>query len=251
MSTHLQLAMGRRSLILLCFLLASDAFGNNAGTIAFPGAEGYRRFAQGGRGGDVYAVTNLQDDGKGSLRYGIENQSGPRTIVFAVSGTVSLKSALGIKQSSLTIAGQTAPGDGICLKDHGLKLDEVQDIIIRYIRISLGDQNKGSYSGAECITRSNISRVIFDHISAGWGIDAIHDNRGGGEFTLQWFIYGETLHDTIHYEGVPHSKLGRFGRQQKISVFTITCFTRRIADIQVWEVEVTRQQTSLSIFETI
>ncbi len=187
----------------------------DSGTIAFPGAEGYGRFAQGGRGGDVYTVTNLQDDGKGSLRYGIENQSGPRTIVFAVSGTISLKSELRIKQSWLTIAGQTAPGDGICLKDHGLKLDEVQDIIIRYIRIRLGDQNKGSSSGADCITSSEISDVIFDHISAGWGIDAIHDSRGGGDFTLQWSIYGETLHDTIHYEGVPHSKLGSFRETTK------------------------------------
>lgn len=184
-------------------------------TIAFPGAEGYGRFAQGGRGGDVYIVTNLQDDGKGSLRYGIENQSGPRTIVFALSGTIALKSELRITQSHLTIAGQTAPGDGICIRDHGLKLKEVRDIIMRYIRIRMGDQNKGSSSGGDCITSSNISDVVFDHISAGWGIDAIHDNREGGNFTLQWSIYGETLHDTIHYEGAPHSKLGSFRETTK------------------------------------
>lgn len=100
--------MGRRSLILLCFLVASNAFGNNTGTIAFPGAEGYGRFAQGGRGGDVCAVTNLQADGKGVLRYGIENQLGPRTIVFAVSGTISLKSELRIKQSSVEQRAQNS-----------------------------------------------------------------------------------------------------------------------------------------------
>ncbi len=72
----------------------------------------------------------------------------------------------------------------------------------------MGDQNKGTSSGADCITSGKISDVIFDHISVGWGIDAIHDNREGGNFTLQWSIYGETLHDTIHYEGAPHSKLG-------------------------------------------
>lgn len=176
--------------------------------LAFPGAEGYGRFAQGGRGGDIYIVTNLEDGGKGSFRNGIETQKGPRTIVFAVSGTIELEAPLEVNRSYLTIAGQTAPGDGICLKHHGFKFSEVNDIIMRYIRIRMGDQNKGDSSGADCITSSEISDVIFDHISVGWGIDAIHDNRGGGHFTLQWSIYGETLHDTIHYEGKPHSKLG-------------------------------------------
>ncbi|MCP4607972.1 MAG: pectate lyase [Planctomycetes bacterium] len=194
------------ALLLLFSVTTGIASGHD--TIAFPGAEGYGRFAKGGRGGDVYIVTHLNDDGPGSLRYGIEKMSGPRTIVFAVSGTIELKSELKVTQSNLTIAGQTAPGDGICIKDYGLKFTEVNDIIMRYIRLRLGDQNKGSSSGADCITSSKISDVIFDHISAGWGIDAIHDNREGGNFTLQWSIYGETLHDTIHYEGMPHSKLG-------------------------------------------
>ena len=201
--------------LLLLSVATGGASGQDTGTIAFPGAEGYGRFAQGGRGGEVYIVTNLKDDGKGSLRYGIENQSGARTIVFAVSGTIALKSELRITQSYLTIAGQTAPGDGICIKDHGLKFDEVHDIIVRYIRIRMGDQNKGTSSGADCITSSKISDVIFDHVSAGWGIDAIHDNRAGGNFTLQWSIYGETLHDTIHYKGMPHSKLGSFRETTK------------------------------------
>ncbi|PHS03104.1 MAG: pectate lyase [Blastopirellula sp.] len=200
---------------LLFFLSIGIASGQDTETIAFPGAEGYGRFAKGGRGGDVYIVTNLNDDGEGSLRNGIENMSGPRTIVFAVSGTIALKSEITIKRSYLTIAGQTAPGDGICLKDYGLKFDEVNDIIMRYIRVRMGDQNKGASSGADCITSSKISDVIFDHISAGWGIDAIHDNRVGGHFTLQWSIYGETLHDTIHYEGASHSKLGSFRETTK------------------------------------
>lgn len=194
------------ALLLLSFVATGFASGQDI--IAFPGAEGYGRFAKGGRGGDVYTVTNLNDDGEGSLRYGIENMNGPRTIVFAVSGTIALKDDLKIEDSYLTIAGQTAPGDGICIKDHGLKFSEVNDVIMRYIRVRLGDQNKGTSSGADCITSSKISDVIFDHLSAGWGIDAIHDNRVGGNFTLQWSIYGETLHDTIHYEGMPHSKLG-------------------------------------------
>lgn len=191
-------------------LASGSEHGSGGGQLAFPGAEGYGRFAKGGRGGDVYIVTNLKDSGRGSLRYGIENQDGPRTIVFSVSGTIALKSELEITDSYLTIAGQTAPGDGIALRDHGMQFKEVNDIIMRYIRIRMGDENKGDSSGADCITSNDVSDLIFDHISAGWGIDAIHDFRREGNFTLQWSIYGETLHDTIHYEGAPHSKLGSF-----------------------------------------
>ena len=203
-------------LLLLFYVAIGIASGQeNTETIAFPGAEGYGRFAKGGRGGDVYIVTNLNDDGPGSLRYGIENMNGPRTIVFSVSGTIELKDAINIRDSNRTIAGQTAPGDGICLKDYGLKFEDVNNIIMRYLRVRMGDQNKGTSSGADCITSSKIYDVIFDHISAGWGIDAIHDSRVGGNFTLQWSIYGETLHDSIHYEKRPHSKLGSFRETTK------------------------------------
>lgn len=192
------------------FLIVGLAGGIQAQQIAFPSAEGYGRFAQGGRGGDVYIVNNLNDDGEGSLRYGIENQDGPRTIVFAVSGTIELQSAIQFESSYLTIAGQTAPGDGICLKDYGLKMNNVHDIILRFLRVRMGDQNKGTSSGDDCITSDDVSDIIFDHISAGWGIDAIHDLRREGNITLQWSIYGETLHNSIHYEGGSHSKLGSF-----------------------------------------
>ncbi|MEO2004876.1 MAG: pectate lyase, partial [Candidatus Poribacteria bacterium] len=93
---------------------ASPLLADEARTLAFPGAEGYGRFAKGGRGGDVYRVTNLDDDGPGSLRYGVETAEGPRTIVFAVDGTIKLESALELRDvAGLTIAGQTAPGHGI------------------------------------------------------------------------------------------------------------------------------------------
>ncbi|MBX3440058.1 MAG: hypothetical protein KF861_21385, partial [Planctomycetaceae bacterium] len=183
----------RRRLVLagLIVTLGFAAKGSAGEQIAFPGAEGFGRFAQGGRGGDVYIVTNLNDDGEGSLREGIRSATGPRTIVFEVSGTIELKSPLLIKTSSLTIAGQTAPGDGICLKDQTFGIKNASHIIVRYLRVRLGDENKPRPSGPDCITTDDIDHVIFDHVTASWGIDANHDLRRGGNFTVQWSIYAE------------------------------------------------------------
>ncbi len=109
----------------------------------------------------MYIVTNCKDSGKGSLRYGIGKQEGPRTIVFAVSVTIELRSQLEVKRIFLTIAGQTAPDDGICLRDYGLKFTEVNDIVMRYSRIRMDDQNKGDTSDADCITISKISYITL------------------------------------------------------------------------------------------
>ncbi len=169
-------------------------------TISFPGAEGYGRFSKGGRGGDVYIVTNLNDDGAGSLRYGVENANGPRTIVFEVSGNIELKSHLTIETSYITFAGQSAPGDGICIKDYGFKIVGCHDIIVRYMRFRLGDENKEAPAGYDAIETNGVSNIIFDHVSASWGIDGIHDLRGE-LFTLQWSIYGEALNNSLHEKG--------------------------------------------------
>jgi pectate lyase len=177
--------------------------------LAFPGAEGFGRFARGGRGGDVYHVTSLADDGPGSIRHGIGTAEGPRTIVFDLSGTIALKSPLVIDKSGITIAGQTAPGDGVCLRDQTFRVKNASHIIVRYLRMRLGDQNKPRPSGLDCINTDDIDHVIFDHISATWGIDGNHDLRRGGNFTLQWSIYAEALHDSIHEKG-PHAMLGSF-----------------------------------------
>jgi pectate lyase len=177
--------------------------------LAFPGAEGFGRFARGGRGGDVYHVTTLADDGDGSLRDGIRTAEGPRTIVFDLSGTILLKSPLEINKSYLTIAGQSAPGDGICLRDQTFRIKKASHIIVRYLRIRLGDKNKPRPSGPDCIDTTDIDHVIFDHLSAGWGIDGNHDLRRGGNFTLQWSIYAEALNNSLHDEG-PHAMLGSF-----------------------------------------
>lgn len=197
---------------LLCGVIVSwtgtsCALAQKAGRIpAFPGAEGYGRFALGGRGGDVYHVTNLKDKGPGSLRYGIESlhddterTDGGRTIVFDVSGTIKLKEELEIENiSQLTIAGQTAPGDGITLRDHKLDIEYCSDLVIRYLRVRLGDVSK---TETEPLQISHAYNVILDHITATWGIDSTMDTDYMGDFTLQWSIYGWCLHQATHHKG--------------------------------------------------
>src|SRR4051794_4085959 len=116
---------------------APSASNDERQQLAFPGAEGFGRFARGGRGGDVYHVTTLSDDGPGSLRNGVRTANGPRTIVFDLSGTIPLKSKLEVTKSYITIAGQTAPGDGICLRDQTFRIAKAKHIIVRYMRFRL------------------------------------------------------------------------------------------------------------------
>lgn len=196
---------------LVTFVLAavSSPVCSDDGVLAFPGAEGYGRFAKGGRGGDVYHVTTPADSGSGSLRHGIESAKGPRTIVFDISGTIELKSELQIEKSGITIAGQTAPGDGITLKDQCLALDNASDIIIRYIRVRLGDDNKPAGSGPDTVSVNYSDNVILDHVSLSWGIDGNQDIRGCTNYTFQWSIMSEALNDSLHGKG-PHAMSGSF-----------------------------------------
>lgn len=164
--------------------------------LAFEGAEGYGRFARGGRGGKVVEVTNLNDDGAGSLREAVTADMGPRTIVFTVSGIIRLKSRLVVNQKYITIAGQTAPGKGICIAGAPLGLVG-DDNIARFMRVRLGTGT--TYDGMGLTGADN---SIIDHCSISWTIDEGFSSRGAHNITLQRTLVSEALnvagHD--HYE---------------------------------------------------
>ena len=175
--------------------------------LAFPEAEGYGRFAIGGRGGKVYEVTTLNDAGPGSLREAVE-ASGPRTVVFRVGGVIALKSKLVVHNPYLTVAGQTAPGDGICVANYTFGLLGTHDVIIRHVRIRVGDESGVTQDG--CGARS-CDHCIFDHCSISWSIDEGFSSREGHNITVQRCLIAEALNEANHakYEpGKGHSFAG-------------------------------------------
>lgn len=164
--------------------------------LAFPGAEGYGKYTAGGRGGDVYEVTNLNDSGEGSLRAAVE-ASGPRTVVFRVSGTIDLKKSLNIKKPYITIAGQTAPGDGITLKGHSLGI-VAKEVIIRHIRVRFGDE---SGEDKDAISSRYMSNIILDHVSASWSVDECVSIYHCENITVQWCLISESMYKSNHNKG--------------------------------------------------
>ncbi len=174
--------------------------------LAFPGAEGFGRHATGGRGGKVYHVTTLEDDNqKGSLRWA-NAQPGPKTIVFDVSGTIFLKSPLHFTENT-TVAGQTAPGDGICLADYPVSVGS--NNIIRYLRFRLGNRQVAHHEG-DGLGGSRCHDVIVDHCSISWSIDECLSVFGNRNFTVQWCIISQSLNNAGHKKG-KHGYGGNWG----------------------------------------
>lgn len=188
---------------------------------AFEGASGFGAYAQGGRGGKVIEVTRLDDDLRdpqpGSLRHALL-EKGARIVKFRVAETIVLQDAVMVREPFLTIDGQDAPGMGVCIRGGSLEFKDTHDIIVRYIRVRLGDETtlrkvrsqglkrpKGS-GALDCIELKNCQNAIFDHVSASWSCDELFSVVHCRNVTVQWCLLAEPLSNPeLHPYGDNHA----------------------------------------------
>jgi hypothetical protein len=182
----------------LLFLFVSKWSFSQTPVPAFAGAEGFGSATPGGRFGQTLFVDNLDDDGPGSLRHACATK-GARFVLFRISGIIDLSKPITITEPFITVAGQSAPGDGICLRRYGI-IVESHDVVLRYLRFRPGDVAGTAVDGLSIGGESH--HVIVDHCSASWAVDECLSASGAiRDVTIQWCVIAEALNQSVHYKG--------------------------------------------------
>ena len=200
----------KKLLLFLLFVAPFPAMASPPRLPAFPGAEGGGMYATGGRGGRVLYVTRLDDDDQeGSLRWAVTRKY-PRTILFRVSGVIRLRKRLNITGGDVTIAGQSAPGDGICIAGFGVAV-RADNVVLRYLRFRMGDEMGAAAHDEDALGGRYCRNVLIDHCSISWSTDECASFYRNRDFTLQWCILTESLRLSTHEKESPHGYGGIWG----------------------------------------